>query len=413
MYLPAIQLLAADLAADDRTVSGIRVAMTLPPVMFILLAGAAADRLHRRRLMILADVVRAVTILAFAVITAGGLNNWWLLLAVVMALGASQTFHDSSAQALLPQLVPAPALVQANGVLTAALTLGFSFAGPALGGVLFSWNISLPFFVNAVTFAVSGVLIHWIRAERQADEIGRPATGPATGVLADIRAGLGYTRRHPLLRSLSLLGVIVAFAVGMVTGIFVLFATRHLALGPIGYGMLLIGEAIGALVGSAIALRLSGGLRRRGLFRALPVVLGVIYLVEASTRSLSVVFATIVIGNTAFLIWVIMSTSVRQEAAPIELAGRINSVYRLGVLAATGFGAIIGGLLSETFGVLMPFVAGAAVLLVIPWCVPLRGRLTENTAERDHASGGSERRPRRFCSATSARLGGSERVHRR
>ncbi|WP_083690831.1 MFS transporter [Actinoalloteichus sp. GBA129-24] len=372
MYLPAIQLLATEIAQHDRVVAGVRVAMTLPPVLFILLAGVAADRMRRRRLMILADAVRAAAVLAFALVVGAEVQSMWFVLLVVIVLGSSQTFFDSSAQALLPQLVPKGALVQANGWLTTALTLGFSFVGPALGGVLFSWNHSLPFFVNALTFVVSGLLILWIRSSTTRLDEPPDRRTPRSGVVADIRAGLAYTAGHPVLRSVTLLGITVSFSVGMVTGIFVLFATRHLALGPVGYGVLLVSESLGALLGSLVALRLRDRVGRRSVFRILPVVMALTYLLEISTRSVPFIFLIIVVGNAAFLVWVITSTSVRQEVGPPELLGRITSVYRLGTLAATGLGAIIGGLISESFGVRAPFLAAAMLLLAIPWFVPLR-----------------------------------------
>ncbi|ASO21269.1 MFS transporter [Actinoalloteichus hoggarensis] len=396
MYLPAIQLLATEIAQDDRVVAVVRVAMTLPPVLFILLAGVAADRMRRRRLMILADAVRAAAVLAFAVVVGAEVGSMWFVLLVVIVLGSSQTFFDSSAQALLPQLVAKDALVQANSWLTAALTLGFSFVGPAMGGVLFSWNPSLPFFVNALTFLVSGLLILGVRSTTARFDDPSARRPNRSGVVADMRAGLAYTARHPVLRSVTLLGITVSFAIGMVTGVFVLFATRYLALGPIGYGVLLVSESLGALLGSMLALRLRHRLGRRRMFRMLPVVMALTYLLEISTRSVVFIFFVIVVGNAAFLVWVITSTSVRQEVGPPELLGRITSVYRLGGLAATSLGAAAGGLISESFDVRASFLAAAVLLLVVPWFVPLRVPAAERAPSTPPALGaaaGSETLP--------------------
>ncbi|ASO18343.1 MFS family permease [Actinoalloteichus hoggarensis] len=373
LYLPAIALLAVALTADEKAVAALKVATVLPAALVILWSGVAADRMRRRALMVSSDLVRAAAILGFALLVADDLAALWPLYVVAIVLGTTQTVFDSASQAVLPQVVPSSALNRANSLLMSSWTLGVAFVGPALGGVLFAIDHALPFFVNAGTFVVSAALLIWVRVV--AAPAGHHADARAeipNSVTADLRIGVHHVLRHRLLRSMTIIGAIISFCVGMITSVFVLFATRWLGLDAVGYGLLLVGEAVGAFVGSFLAVRLDGRVSRRLIIRAAPLLIGVMYVLQAVTSSLVPAFVVVSAGNAMFMVWTIVATSVRQIIGPNALLGRITSVDRLGGLVATGAGALVGGAVAGGLGVQAPFFLSAALLVVLPLCVSLR-----------------------------------------
>ncbi|APU12796.1 MULTISPECIES: MFS transporter [Actinoalloteichus] len=371
LYLPAIQLLAVQLTSDEKAVAALKVATVLPAALVILFSGVAADRMRRRALMIFSDLVRAAAILGFALLVADDLAALWPMYVVAVVLGSTQTVFDSAAQAVLPQVVPRSALNRANSLLVSSWTLGIAFVGPALGGVLFAVDHALPFFVNAGTFVVSAVLLIWIRVAAAPAAHGGDALGQ-NSVTTDLRIGVHHVFRHRVLRSVTVIGAIISFCVGMITSVFVLFATRWLGLDAVGYGLLLVGEAVGAFLGSFLAVRLDGRVSRRLIIRAAPLLIGAMYVLQAVTASLALAFVVVSAGNAMFMVWTIVATSVRQSVGPNALLGRITSVDRLGGLVATGAGALVGGAVAGGLGVQAPFLLSAVLLFVLPLCVSLR-----------------------------------------
>ncbi|MBB5910430.1 MFS transporter [Actinoalloteichus hymeniacidonis] len=370
LYLPAIQLLAVELTTDETAVAALKVASVLPAALVTLWSGVAADRMRRRALMIFSDVVRAVAILSFAGLVAGNVHTLWPLYLVAIVLGSTQTLFDSAAQAILPQLVPHHELDRANSLLTFSWTMGVAFLGPAIGGVLFSIDHALPFVANAATFLLSAVMLVWVRVKTGV-AVPRGPRG-IRSITAEVGTGIRHVLEHRVLRSVTLIGAVVSFCVGMITSVFVLFSTRWLGLDAIGFGLFLVGEAVGALAGSYLAVRLEGRVSRRVIVRAVPLLIGAMYALQAVTSSLPLAFVVVSAGNAMFMVWTIVATSIRQSIGPNALLGRITSVDRLCGLTATGAGALVGGTVAGSLGVQAPFFLSAAVLCILPLCVRLR-----------------------------------------
>src|ERR671912_2426524 len=102
----ALPLVALGYTDSPALVAGLAVALTLPWLLFALPAGALADRLDRRRAMLAANTVRAALLAALALATVAGAGSIWVLYAVALGIGAAETIYDTSAQSILPQVVP-------------------------------------------------------------------------------------------------------------------------------------------------------------------------------------------------------------------------------------------------------------------------------------------------------------------
>jgi MFS family permease len=203
--LAALPLLAAALTRDPRLVAGLAVAARLPWLLFALTAGALVDRVDRRALMVGVNLVRGGLVAVIAVMVATGTTRIWLLYVISFLLGVNETLFDNAAQSLLPSIV-APALLEtANGRQQAAEVVANSFAGPPLGGILFSLTASAPFWADSASFVIAAALIATIsgafRPTRPADS----DLTPRPSIRADIAEGIRWLHGHRLLRTLAML----------------------------------------------------------------------------------------------------------------------------------------------------------------------------------------------------------------
>lgn len=356
----ALPLLAASITRDPGLVAGVSIASGLPWLLFSLVSGAIADRVDRRLLMGRVQLLRFVIAGALGFIAVVDWNTLPLVYALAFLLGTAETLFDNAAQAIMPALVPPSRLEQANGRLFASEIAANEFAGPPVGGYLFTLGAGLPFFVDAATFGISGAFV--LALSGRFGPADRHAGSP-TKLRHDIAEGLTWLWRHRLLRTLAgMVGVMNLFSSAR-WAIFVLFAIEILDLGPTGYGIVITGFAIGSVPGSLLGGRIS---RRLGVGPALfiTVVLSAVsYFGAVVSSDPIVVGATFVVGGFGTMLWNVVTVSLRQSIIPNRLLSRVNSVYRLVAWGTMPLGAALGGLLAELFGLRAPFLVAAVVIM--------------------------------------------------
>jgi MFS family permease len=355
----ALPLLATVLTRNPVLIAGILFASKLPWLLCSLPAGAIADRVDRRRLVVYVNVFRALVMGAlFAVVATGG-GSLWLLYTVAFLQGVGEVFSDNTAFAMMPVLVPKSGLEKANGRLEAAAVMGQSFIGPALGGVLFAAAAGIPFGLDAASFVVAAVLFASIgfrapRVEKAPSTLG-----------ADIREGLSWLRGHVLLRNLSVFAALTNFVLHATFGIFVLYAVEILRLEPAGYGLLLSVEAVGVLCGSLLA---AGIKRRIGIGPSILVSLliaGAANFVIGANDHVVIVAAMMVAISFCAGVWNVVTNSLRQATVPDRLMGRVQSAHRLLSWGAIPVGTMFGGAIADAFGLRAPFYVASVALLIL------------------------------------------------
>jgi len=276
-----------------------------------------------------------------------------LVLGTVFLIGLGETFFLSGSQAALPTLVARHDLAQANGSLFAVQTATENLIGPAIAGLLFAVAVTVPFFVDAASFTVSGVLILFAI----------PATTrlppPARPLRHDVKDGLAYFRRQPALRATAGLIAMLAFCQAMVFGVVVLFATDVLGLSSVGFGLLVAGAAMGNVIGGALAGRLDVRFGPARLVPVTAVVAALGYLVAGLTSNPFVSGAAFALEAVAVAVCSVSTVAFRQRAVPLELLGRVTNVYRFFIDGAAPLGALAGGFLAAATNLRVPFVAAA------------------------------------------------------
>ncbi len=362
--LAAGPLLVASLTRDPFLVSMAVLSQWLPPLLFGVIGGVAADRFDRRRIVVLVDLGRAFVLAVLVATIAAGTINMTLILAALFVLGTAETFADSASATLLPSLVPRADLGVANARMQGAFLLTNQLVAPPIGAFLFVIGMALPFAASAAAVALGALLISRIGGSIRSERTEMP------GVWEDTVEGIRWLVGHPPMRTLAL--TIVSFNVtyGAAWGVLVLYAVERLRIGEVGFGLLTTAIGVGGIIG----LLSYGSLERR--FRLADIMrVGLLietgtHLVLALTTLPAVALLTMVVFGAHAFVWGTTSTVVRQRAVPNELLGRVTGVYRVAIMGGLVIGAPIGGLLARTFGITAPFwfgFIGSALLVALLW----------------------------------------------
>ncbi|GAA5105971.1 MFS transporter [Haloechinothrix salitolerans] len=355
----ALPLVAIQFTRSPTLIAGLTVAVTLPWLLFALPAGALADRLDRRRAMLGANSVRAllIAVLGLAVILDAG--SIWGLYAIALGLGVAETIYDTSAQSIMPQVVPPDLLPRANGRLYAAELTANEFMGRPLAGFLVATGTAIAFAAPVALWGLAVVALVFLRGSFRVERSQR------TSMRHDIAEGLRFLWRHRLLRTFAVMTGLFNFATSAMFAVFVLYAvgpSSAMGLSEQAFGVLLAAVAGGSLFGSFVAESV-GRVLGRARALALSIFLGALLVgIPAVTANLFVIGAAFFLGGTGIVIWNVTVVSLRQRITPNGLLGRVNSGYRLVAWGTKPLGALAGGLLAQLLG-LPPTFAIMALLV--------------------------------------------------
>src|SRR4051794_1084738 len=363
--LAAGALLVASLTTDAFLVSLAALLRWAPPLVFGLYAGVLSDRMDRRLIVVVANLVRVVVLALIVVLLLTGALTVGTALVGLALIAVGEGFADNTSQTLLPMLVDRDDLPLANARLQrGSLTLN-QRAGPPIGAALFAAGRAWPFATETVLVVAGVLLVLPMTLPPHGRERARGAS-----MRRDIGEGIRWTLRHSAVRTLALTILVFNITFGAAWSVLVLYAGERLGLGPVGFGLLTTMSAVGGLLGTSaygwITRRVSlGAIMRVGL-----VIETLTHLALALTRSAWFACVVFVVFGAHAFIWGTTSVTVRQRAVPTELQGRVGGVYVIAVYAGLVLGSAIGGVLASRYGVTAPFwfaFAGSAIFLVALW----------------------------------------------
>lgn len=377
--------LASAVTRDPLQIALIGVATRIPWLVFTLPAGVIADRVDRRKLVAWTDTFRfALTLtVAFIVLLAGtdladpdtiaaGTSatpeRAGLLLGVLYAsallFGFAEVLRDNAAQTLMPSIVDKALLEKANGRMWGGEMVMNSLLGPVLGGFIIAITFSLPFFVDAVTFAVAAALLFTLRGSFVVEQAtDRPS------FIGQIKEGFGWLWNHRLLRVMGIILGVMNAMFSMALATYVLFVQEILELDASQFGLLMTAGAIGGVIGSFTAPRVSKAIGPGSSLFLTLLGSGVTLVLTGITSSWLVVWAMFFVGSFLAVLWNVITVSLRQTIIPDELLGRVNSVYRffawgmmpLGMLAGGAIVTLVEAVWSRDLALRMPFYVGGIV----------------------------------------------------
>jgi len=399
--------LASAITRNPVLIALVAVAQRLPWLLFTLPAGVITDRIDRRRAMVTMDMCRGgvTALVAIAVFVDRGqlpspdaidevVGTRWLLYGAVLIatvlLGMAEVLRDNSAQTIMPAIVEPQHLERANGRMWSAESVTNTFIGPPLGSLLIAVAFALPFVVDAASFFAAAALVATVPGAFRAT---RPDGAEPAHWRAELKEGVGWLWRHPLLRPMAIVLGLMNAASMLTFATFVLFAQEVLGVGAVLFSVIGMGGAVGAVVGGSIASNLS---RRLGSGTCLAIVLltsAVIGVLMAINSWWPVAFALFTLVSLTGILWNVITVSLRQTIIPEHLLGRVNSVYRFFAWGMMPIGSAIGGVLvlvvdqmgSRSMALRAPWMASAAIHAVLYFVA--RTKLTTERIETARAAG--------------------------
>jgi MFS family permease len=323
----------------------------LPFLLFTLPAGVWVDRLHRRRILIAADIGRALVLAVVPIAYLAGVLAMWQLYAVGFIAGTLTVFFDVGYQAFLPELVPRERLPEGNSRLevsrSAAQVIGPGVAGVLVGAI----TAPLAILVDAVSYVVSSSFLFRIPASAVRERAG--AEAPRGGFRHEIAEGLRYFAGNVYLRVTAAAVTVLNFAGQLGFAVYLVFVVRDLGLSPAAIGLTVAIGGIGTIIGAATAQTIG---ERLGIGRALIVACSLFVvatlLIAVAPPAFPIPFlvASGLIQGPGVMIINVNALSLRQAVTPDPLLGRVNATGRWIAWGTIPLGALVGGILGSTIG---------------------------------------------------------------
>lgn len=348
--------LMTTLTDSPQQIALVQASTALPVMLFALLAGAIADNMDRRRVMIFAQVFMLLVSAILAICAWYQLLTPWLLIGFTFLIGCGTALNNPAWQASVGDMVPRSLLPSAVGL----NSMGFNIArsvGPAIGGVIVAaGGAAAAFATNAVSYiALLAVLVRWQPNTRL-------RTLPRERIDLAMSAGVRFVAMSPNIRNVLLRGCLFGMAAAAVPALMPVVATTMVAGGPLVYGALLGSFGIGA-VGGVLS---SGWLRAR---------FSTEWIVRAA--SLAVIIGTVITGASGLLVltmpalmltgagWVLALSTFNvsvQMAAPRWVVARALSLYQMMTFGGMAFGSWFFGYVASDQSTSTALYAAAALM---------------------------------------------------
>ncbi len=321
----ALYTIILNLTGSGRDVGLLLVARFVPSFIFGPFSGVLADRFSRRSIMIVSDLLRAVTVLGFLLVRRA--DQLWLIYVLTVAQLALSTFFEPAKTAVIPSIVSDRELVAANAISSVTWSVMLTL-GAAIGGLITGWfGTDVSFVLDALTYVLSAVLIARVRIPaRKPREKSKLTVNRALGISETIE-GVRYVMQRP--RVLALLLVKPAWGLG--GGILTLLAVFGERIFPVGrsaatgIGVLYAARGIGTAVGPFVARRFAGEgkTRMQATIGISFIIGGVFYIAFGSATNFALALITLGIAHTGGSILWVFSTVLLQRSVEDNFRGRV------------------------------------------------------------------------------------------
>jgi MFS family permease len=361
--------LMTSLSSSPLDISLVQAANSLPLFLLALPAGALADIVDRRRILLFAQLWMLAAATGIGLLTISGDVTPAILLTFTALIGVGTALAAPAFQAIVPELVPPEDLQGAIGLNALAINLSRS-VGPALGGlVVGAFGPGVAFLLNAVSFlGVAAVIFSWKREPQ-------PSALPAERLVAAIRAGARYVLHSRPLRTVLLRNFAFMIGASALWALLPVVAREEMQLGPFGYGALLGCIGVGALVAVNVTPFLRQKTSSDGMVAIAAVCFGVATLGLSLIRTPLFLVPFLLMAGAGWVMTLGTLNVAAQKAVPSWARSRALAAYLLVWFGTTALGSILWGAIAARYGssVALTF---AAVVIALSMLTALRFRLS-------------------------------------
>jgi MFS family permease len=337
-----------------------------PVLVLSFFAGAMADRLPKRRLLIATQSVMCAQALLLAALVHRGHVQYWHVAVMAVVYGVANTVDMPTRQSFVAEMVGRGALRSAIA-LNSAMFNGARVIGPALAGLVIArWGTALAFFVNGLSFLAVIAALVVLRAD------GAPRAASGRSLRHEIAEGVRYALRTPRIAlALSLVMAVSAFFFNYNT-LVPLLARDVLHQDAHGFGLLMTSVGLGAVAGAVGLASLGTERPPTQVLIASALALGVVMMLTAGVSRFGVAVALLAIMGFCGMLFMTGANTTVQLTVPDDLRGRVMSLHTLMFAGMTPFGALLVGSVTGALGPRAGFVVTgacgtAAVIAVTLW----------------------------------------------
>jgi MFS family permease len=323
IFLIALAWQVYELSDSATALSLVGLAMTIPTVVFLLIGGVVSDRFDRRRVLIAADVVRALAVAGLGVLSLNHQIELWHIMVLAAFYGGGTAFFGPAFDAIVPDLVATDLLHQANSLDQFVRPAAWRLLGPAIGGLLVTWSVGGAFLIDAATFGVSiGALL-----AMHPHPLEPPENPVGTSAIAEMREGFRFVRERVWLWGTL---VAAAFAYLLFIGpqeVLLPLLVKHELGGSAAYlGAILAMGGVGA-IGAALIMGHRGTPRRFMTFMYVAWTCSTLAvagfgLAHAPWQAMLACFLFNGLETAGAIVWV----TTKQRLVPRQLLGRVSSL---------------------------------------------------------------------------------------
>ena len=355
----------SQLSKDPIAVSVVGGVRFLAVLAFSLVGGLIADRYNRRMIMFITQTTSMAVAVSLGLLTISGDIKLWQIYSLTAIQAAAMAFDLPARQSLVPNLVPREDLPSAFSLQSISFNTG-SILGPALSGVVIGYlGQEYVYFINAITFLAVILALILMGSVPQAKS---PVQRGFRAALLDIRDGVKFIRRQPLILSTMILDFIATFFSSANT-LLPYFAQNILHVGEVTYGWLASAQSIGAVFVGLVVSQFHQ-LRRQGLLLLGSVVVyGAATIVFGLSSFISVIFLALVLMGAADSVSTIIRNTIRQMNTPDSLRGRMTSINQIFFMGGPQLGEIEAGAVAQFFGVPFAIVTGGVGTILGVWLI--------------------------------------------
>ena len=355
LALPLAAILVLDASAFEVALLG--TIEYLPFLLFALPAGVWVDRLRRKPILVVADLLRGGLLASIPLAYALDALTIWQLYVVGFGTGVCTVFFDVAYQSYLPSLVDRGSLVDGNSKLEISRS-GAQLAGPGLAGVLVG-AITAPYAIlaDALSFLASALLVVRIRAEELL-----PERAAKPSMRRELAEGLRYLLGHRFWRPIAITVAISNFFSTLSFSIFLVYLVRDLDLSAQVIGIVLALSNVGWVAGAVAAGRVSDRLGVGPTLVAAPLLFGPgLLLIPAAPQSQPIPFivAGLIVATFGGIVFNVTGISFQQAVVPDRMLGRLNATRRFIVWGVIPLGSLTGGVLASQIGLRNTLWVGA------------------------------------------------------
>jgi MFS family permease len=358
--------LMTSIAPRADMVALVQTAMSLPIMLFALVAGAIADLFDRRKVMLTAQVAMASASFLLAGLAFAGLVTPWLLLALTFLLGAGVALFSPAMQVSVGEVVPRAELAGAVSL----NILGFNVArslGPAIGGgIVALGGSSAAFVANASSYLIAIVILfRWRRPAPQPAPSASAGAGPRR-VLPAVLEGLRHVGAAPPIRIILLRAAFFTLSGSAAWALMPLVARNLVGGGPSAFGLLLSGLGVGAVIGAMASTAVRRRFSNEAIIRSAGIIFGIACLIVAARPGLAISFVVLVIGGAGWVQALAGFSVSGQIWSPRWVVGRVAATINATIFGGLALGAWLWGHVAEWIGLAPAIAASGALMIVLP-----------------------------------------------